>query len=511
MRAPLSTFFVMLGLATGIAAGPAADPALGAVLNVPLQFGTIQAAIDAATDGDIVLVQPGVYSGPGNTELNFGGRLITLRSTSPSSPEVVATTIIDCAGTGRAFTFENDETAEARVEGLTIRNGAGGTLGVIRTRLQTWPTFSDCVIRDCTGLAIRCTQQGKITLERCTIESNDSSSTAFGVVDVNYPLSGVVARGCVFRDNIGGAITFAGEFLTVENSLFENNSGGSAIRSTPAAQLTLHRCTFLGNSTPGSGGGVFFRPLFEPESVEIESCVFVDNSAALYGGGLYMLALNTTGDAAIGNCTFLRNAAGESGGNVGVSGRHLTIRNSILRGGVAPAGTELYLGPGVQNAPVVVPAGRITLDYAMMSDGPENVFFSDGAVLILGDGFSSADPLFVNEEAGDIHLRPNSPARDAGDPSFVPAPDALDIDGNPRIVGDAVDLGADEFNTPPILGDFDGDGDVDLADFGQFAQCFNGPGNPPAAGCTVNADLDGDGDIDLGDFGVFAANFTGPT
>ncbi|MBN1488726.1 MAG: serine hydrolase, partial [Phycisphaerae bacterium] len=61
-----------------------------------------------------------------------------------------------------------------------------------------------------------------------------------------------------------------------------------------------------------------------------------------------------------------------------------------------------------------------------------------------------------------------------------------------------------------IPGDFDTDGDVDLADFGAFSFCFNGPNRPlPVAGCDV-ADLDKDDDVDLADFGLFAACFNGP-
>lgn len=62
-----------------------------------------------------------------------------------------------------------------------------------------------------------------------------------------------------------------------------------------------------------------------------------------------------------------------------------------------------------------------------------------------------------------------------------------------------------------LLGDLDGDGDVDLADFAAFAECLNGPDNSPAPTCSpdVDADLDGDGDVDLHDFATFQANFTG--
>ncbi|MBN1491459.1 MAG: SUMF1/EgtB/PvdO family nonheme iron enzyme [Phycisphaerae bacterium] len=58
--------------------------------------------------------------------------------------------------------------------------------------------------------------------------------------------------------------------------------------------------------------------------------------------------------------------------------------------------------------------------------------------------------------------------------------------------------------------DFDGDNDVDLADFSTFAACFNGPNRPTAVFCAVDADLDSDGDVDLADFAIFAACFNGP-
>jgi len=61
-------------------------------------------------------------------------------------------------------------------------------------------------------------------------------------------------------------------------------------------------------------------------------------------------------------------------------------------------------------------------------------------------------------------------------------------------------------NRPPQ--DFDGDNDVDGADFGSFAACFNGSGGsiPPPCLCF---DSDGDGDVDGVDYGVFSSCFNG--
>jgi len=99
--------------------GLAARPALGSILYVPSQYPAIQAALDAASDGDEIRVADGTYTGPGNYDLDFHGKAVTLRSASGAP----ANCRINCAYEGRSFWFHSGETAASVVEGFRIYNG----------------------------------------------------------------------------------------------------------------------------------------------------------------------------------------------------------------------------------------------------------------------------------------------------------------------------------------------------------------------------------------------------
>jgi hypothetical protein len=97
--------------------------AFGAIINVPTPaFPTIQAGINAANTGDTVLVANGNYAGPGNRNINFIGKAITVKSAN--GPE---TCIIDVERNGRGFYFHNDEGVNSVVSGFTITGGGLGT------------------------------------------------------------------------------------------------------------------------------------------------------------------------------------------------------------------------------------------------------------------------------------------------------------------------------------------------------------------------------------------------
>ena len=78
-------------------------------------YPTIQEAIDACADGDIVELGVGLFSGPGNRDLNFGGKAITVRSVmnDPGS------TTLSC-DTYRGISFISGEDSTSVLEGVTI-------------------------------------------------------------------------------------------------------------------------------------------------------------------------------------------------------------------------------------------------------------------------------------------------------------------------------------------------------------------------------------------------------
>ena len=74
MRVPFLAAALILGLTT---------PSLAAVLRVPRDFPTIQDAIVASTHGDIIELTDGVFTGPGNRDVRFVGRAVTVAGTRP--------------------------------------------------------------------------------------------------------------------------------------------------------------------------------------------------------------------------------------------------------------------------------------------------------------------------------------------------------------------------------------------------------------------------------------------
>lgn len=121
--------FVLIGsLVFGLAAVAAADTHVVKPDGTG-DFPTIQAAISAAANGDIIQLTDGIFTGDGNRDIDFQGKAITVRSQSGDP----ANCTIDCEGSVSdphiAFYFRSGEGNSSLLEGITIINGMWEYLG----------------------------------------------------------------------------------------------------------------------------------------------------------------------------------------------------------------------------------------------------------------------------------------------------------------------------------------------------------------------------------------------
>jgi pectin methylesterase-like acyl-CoA thioesterase len=99
------------------------QPARAAIIREPQDQTTIQRAINAAQNGDVILVSPGTY----NERLVISGKAITLASLyySTGDEQYISNTIINGSG-GIGITIEATAGPETTITGLTIRDGSDG-------------------------------------------------------------------------------------------------------------------------------------------------------------------------------------------------------------------------------------------------------------------------------------------------------------------------------------------------------------------------------------------------
>ncbi|MHC4624226.1 MAG: right-handed parallel beta-helix repeat-containing protein [Planctomycetota bacterium] len=230
------------------------------ILRVPTEtYHTIQAAIDAAAAGDIVLVADGTHTGEGNRDLDFKAKAITVCSWNGP-----ADCIIDCQGTQtephRAFYFHTAETPASVVEGFTIKNGCADFGGAMEID-HAAPTVRDCIFAD------------------------NTADTYGGAIE-NYYSSPTVSN-CLFKANnaavFGGGIYNFYSSPTITNCLFTKNAAdyGAAINND-YGYPHLTNCTFSGNSAGVEGGGI----LNFQSSATIENCILWDNTPQdIYSSG----------------------------------------------------------------------------------------------------------------------------------------------------------------------------------------------------------------------------------
>ena len=370
---------------------------------------TIQDAIDAASNGDIVIAADGIFTGDGNRDMDFKGKAITVRSMNGAEH-----TTIDCEGSEsephRAFNLITHEGEGTALRGFTIINGFQQEGGAVYMEWLDDYTMSR-IIEDCvfennmagSGGAIYGYLVSGLSIRHCVFRGNVGSSSA-----VHLDFSNCAIDSCVLVNNQGSAICAQeGASVKVSDCLFEGNSttgSGAALRAF-AAGISVSNTVFRNNTAAGSGGVVYGYD----GGAGFVGCLFESNSATKGGVISSNLVLVTLGSTTLAqNCTFYGNSAADSGAVAFLSG--------IEIGGIPPETmTEKFHNCLlVENGPVRAIDSRTP--YMVPEFYCSDLYGNDAGDwvgIIAGqegiDGNFSANPLFCDPENGDFSLAEESP------------------------------------------------------------------------------------------------------
>ncbi len=418
----------------------------------------IQDAVGAAQSGEFVVVSNGIYRfggaavyGQETNRVALTNAITLLGLYGPQATVIVGSILgsqTRCVYVGsnavlNGFTLVDGST---RTSGDNLREQSGGGAWC-----EASGVISNCVIggnsfpyANGSSPSDGCTAQwegGAVyggTIYNSTL-ANNSVTVLGGAAAAAVLVNCVVATNLSFNGYAAGI--YQG---TASNCSFNGNVNYESVfpRVGGAYQSTLYNCTFTGNQ--GYTGGT--------SSCTNYNCTLANNSGT-YGGGTYggvlyncLVSSNTASGSGGGayqgilfNCLVISNAAASSGG--GANGG--TFYNCTL------VGNKAVVVGGVQNGTLYNSIIFYNTALASTNYGGGTFNNCDTTPLVAGFGNITNEPAFVNLAGGDFHLQSNSPCINAGNNANVVT--NIDFDGNPRITGGTVDIGAYEYQTPTSI------------------------------------------------------------
>ncbi len=383
----------------------------------------IQSAVDAANAGDQILVTNGVYQTGGRVVYGaLTNRVAVTKAVTVQSVNGPAATVIQGLGAVRCVYLTNDAT----LVGFTLTNG--------NTR------YSGDINFEQSGGGVSCGSTSAVVFN-CVFTGNKAGWGGGGA-------SGGTLTSCILSNNFAFSGSGGGALGGILNSctLSYNQVSSQGLFGGGAAGSTLNNCVLNNNSSDSGGGaigGVLNGCILSnniatdgggASQSTLNNCILTRNAANNMGGGAWRGVLN--------NCTITANSAFVSGGGVSEAAlNNCTVTsnsvNSSIHGGGADASTlnNCIVFFNMANNVNVVNWSGGTLNYSCTQPLPTN-----------GIANVTSAPLFVAQAASNFRLQANSPCINSGRNLYAPA--GPDLDGNPRIVGGAVDMGAYEFQTP---------------------------------------------------------------
>lgn len=243
-------------------------------INVPDDYTSIQAAINASSDGDIVLVQPGTYY----ENINYNGKNITVASLFyiTNDESYISQTIIDGSHNGSVVIFTSGESITALLDGFTIKNGYTGSGGGVLCNGAS-PTIRKVIITNNTassyGGGVALDNNSDPNIENVTIINNVSYAHAAGIFiddNSNPNITNVIIKSNTASSMAGGIYCKdSSPFLT--NVLISNNEGNTAVAFKDYATPSLINVTI----TENIGDGVDCSYSANPS---LENCIVWNNT-----------------------------------------------------------------------------------------------------------------------------------------------------------------------------------------------------------------------------------------
>jgi hypothetical protein len=296
-------------------------------------------------------------------------------------------------------------------------------------------------------------------------------------------------RNCIFKDNLasgyGGAVYNGGSYRgncspSFKNCFFTNNlsvqEGGAVFNNAEFGGIsspTFEFCQFVTNRSNAAGGAVFSDAVSGKSYAVFQNCQFIQNTADTYGGGIYNLGKQGDCSPVILGCLFWKNKAlsaagvyclGSENGNSSPQ-----IINSIFYKNEAGTGGSIYANandstgkasPNIVNCIIwqnKANIGRVlrnifgtpTIKNSIVdADFCEDIHSGTGkGVTCAGGLIFNQDPLFINADEGNFHVKPASPTINTGaDLSFLAQNILTDLDSTSRVLSGKIDIGCYEFN-----------------------------------------------------------------
>ena len=214
-------------------------------------YPTIQAAINASADGDVVELGNGTFQGPGNRDIQYFDKLITVRSQSGDP----GACIVDCQGSAaeshRGFDLVGALTSQAVLEGVTITHAYG----------EYW------------ACAVYCASAA--TVRNCVLRDNRSGDYGGAGATCHGSSCNATFTQCWFTENFataGGSAVWVGENGATprfQSCYFVNNAGYACMASGSSAEFI--DCAFSGGTLGGWGAFELWSG-----SITLSNCTITD-------------------------------------------------------------------------------------------------------------------------------------------------------------------------------------------------------------------------------------------